>query len=90
MMQGHQFLVGAAPDLKDINLTEEGSKDFETGFYKRLLAIQHKERVNDCASLFSFFSLFEHGMWTCVLISDSGAVGGYQSTDEGLGKGGCG
>lgn len=90
MMQGHQFLVGAAPDLKDINLTEEGSKDFENGFYKRLLAIQHKERVKDCASLFSFFFLFEDGMWNCVLISDSGAVGGYQSTDEGVGKGGCG
>lgn len=64
MMQGHQFLVGAAPDLKDINLTEEGSKDFETGFYKRLLAIQHKERVNDCASLFTFFSYLKMGCET--------------------------
>ena len=82
MMQGHQFLVGAAPDLKDINLTEDGSKDFETGFYKRLLAIQHKERVKDCTSFGFFFFFFSVCGWELYnnrvfffLISDSIIVG---------------
>ena len=76
MMQGHQFLVGAAPDLKDINLTEDGSKDFETGFYKRLLAIQHKERVQDCTSFGFFFVCGWELHSNCVFfISDSGTVG---------------
>ncbi|KJA23082.1 hypothetical protein HYPSUDRAFT_601084 [Hypholoma sublateritium FD-334 SS-4] len=45
MFQGHQFLVGAAPSLKDINVMEDRSEDFHAAFFKRLLVVQHKDRV---------------------------------------------
>lgn len=46
MNQGHQFLVGAAPTLADISVIEDRSNEFHTGFFKRLLAVQHKDRIS--------------------------------------------
>ncbi|KJA23083.1 hypothetical protein HYPSUDRAFT_201641 [Hypholoma sublateritium FD-334 SS-4] len=45
MIQGHQFLIGAAPSLDDIKVTEEKDEDLNAGFMKRLLVVQHKDRV---------------------------------------------
>lgn len=45
MVQGHQFLTGAAPSLKDINIIEDRSQEFHTGFFKNLLNVQHKDRI---------------------------------------------
>ncbi|KAF8957826.1 cytochrome P450 [Flammula alnicola] len=45
MNQGHQFLVGAAPVLKDLKVMEDRSAEFHMGFFKRLVTIMHKDRV---------------------------------------------
>ncbi len=45
MLQGHQFLIGAAPSLDDIKVTQEKDDSLNEGFYKRLLTVQHKDRV---------------------------------------------